>query len=200
MNSPYRGKADDALNVQNIERKAREALVCGDRTAVIKVLMHGYGDRIYRLCLNTLADPSDASDALQHVFTTAFEYMDSFEGMSHFLPWLRKIATQHCINVLDRNDRANDIFVVRDRLPDDADPRPSGDEALTYQWLIGEVELCLDELPSHDRLMLTLRFLEGLTYPEMAEHLEMPVSTARLRVNRALVAIRRSLTAREICP
>jgi RNA polymerase sigma-70 factor (ECF subfamily) len=198
--SPRREKADDVLNVQNIEREAREALVRGDRRAVVKILMRGYGDRIHRYCRNLLADANDAGEASQQVFMLAFEYMYTFEGMKHFLPWLRGIATRHCAAVLRSNDDRNGLFVVGNHLPEDADPRPSGEEVLTSQWLISEVELCLDELPSQDRLMLTLRFIEELTYVDMAELVEMPVSTVKLRMRSAMRALKRSLSAKGICP
>jgi RNA polymerase sigma-70 factor (ECF subfamily) len=198
--SPRREKADDVINVQNIEGEARKALVRGDRTAVVKILMDGYGDRIYRYCRNLLADANDAGEASQQVFLLAFEYMDTFEGMKHFLPWLRGIATRHCADVLKNNVDRNGLFVVGNHLPDDADLRPSGEELLTHQWLISEVELCLDELPSQDRLMLTLRFIEELTYVEMGELVGMPVSTVKLRVSSAMAALRRSLAVKEIRP
>lgn len=201
MNSPRREKADDVLNVQNIEREAREALVRGDRRAVVNILMRGYGERTYRLCRNLLADVNDAVDASQQVFLLAFEYMDAVESLKYFLPWLRKITTECCADVLKTNgDRSRLLFVVGNQPPDDADLRPSGEEVLTSQWLISEVEVCMDELPAHHRLMLTLRFVEELTCVEMAELLEMSVSIVKSRVKVAMVAMRRSLLARGIRP
>jgi RNA polymerase sigma-70 factor (ECF subfamily) len=200
MNSPRKEKADDVLNVQNIEREAHKALVRGDHTAVVKILMHGYGDRIYRYCRSLLADANDAGDASQQVFMLAFEYMNTFEGMKPFLPWLRTLATRHCADVLKNNDDRNHLFVVGNHLVDDIDTRPSNEEILTYKWLISEVELCLDEIPSQERLMLTLRFIEGLTYSDMAELVGMPVSTVKLRVSSAMATLRRSLVVKGICP
>ena len=200
MNSPRREKADDPLNVQNIEREAREALVRGDRASVVKTLMRGYGDRIYRYCRNLLAHADDAADANQQVFLLAFEYMDTFEGMKHFLPWLRGIATRHCADVLASNGDRNHLFIVGEHLPDETDPRPSGDEVLTYKWFTSEVELCVDELPAHDRLMVTLRFFERLSFPEMEELLRVPASTLKSYVGRSRIALWKRLLARGICP
>ncbi len=200
MNSPRKEKADDVLNVQNIEREACEAFLRGDRKAVIEILMLGYGDRIYRYCRALLADANDAGDATQQVFMLAFEYMYTFEGTKHFLPWLRQIATRHCADVLKKTNDGNPLFVVGNHLAEDVDPRPSSEEVLTYQWLISEVELCLDELSSQERLMLTLRFIEGLTYVDMAKLVGMPLSTVKLRVSSAMAALRRSLVVKEIRP
>lgn len=200
MNSPRREKADDAFNVLNIEREARAALVRGDCAAVVKILMLGYGERIYSLCLTVLPDRSDADDALQQVFLTAYEHMNTFEVMKYFLPWLRGIAARHCAEILESNGDRNRLFLVSNILPDDPDPRPSGDELLTRKWLVSEVDLCLDEILPQERVMLALRFHEGLSYPQMSEILGVPVSTLKLRVSRLMATMRRSLIARDFCP
>lgn len=200
MDSSRKKAIDDASNVQNIERDARNALARGDRATVGTVLMRGYGDRIFRYCMTVLADRRDAEDAVQQVFLNAFEYMDTFEGNRHFLAWLLGIATHRCTDILRKNGRWHRRFAVGRPIPDDPDPRPSADELLTYKWYADEVDRCIDRAPPRYRIELALRFREGLTYAEMAEILKEPASRLQIRISRLMRTFRIRLTLRGVRP
>jgi RNA polymerase sigma factor (sigma-70 family) len=200
MSSRRKETADNASHAQNTERHAREALERGDRKMAVDILMRGYGNRIYRYCMTTLSDPIQAEDVLQEVFVSAYKGMSSFDGVRDFLPWLRRIASRRCADALRKNGRWNRLFIVEKPLLDDPDPRLSGDELLTYKWLVSELNRCIDRAPPRYRMELALRFREGLSYTEMAEILKVPAATLQIRVSRLMAMFRRRLIARGIRP
>ncbi len=150
--------------------------------------MHAYGDRVYSVCLAVLRRPADAEDAAQEVFLRAFQQASKFSGRSLFSTWLLRLATNHTLNLAKAASRRTalaeplgDRVVAEEKTPDrDAMRRERSDQ----------VALLLQELPVEHRQVLVLREMEGLSYTELAELLEVPVGTVTSRLIRGRQKLR----------
>lgn len=157
--------------------------------------VRGQRERMLRLCAGILSDPAQAEDAAQEVFVKAYRAWESFRGESSRSTWLYRIAVRHCVDVLRFQQRLQRMFSTGDEAVDAA-MDGAEDDAWRVPGLETEVESriaakeILSALSEGDRIILSLREVEGLSYEEMAKVLEVSVEAIRSRLARA----RRALT------
>ena len=140
-----------------------------------------HGARVYCLCLQILRQPADAEDAVQEVFLKVLDRGAQFEGRARFTTWLHRMTVNLCLHRLERER-------VRLALPLESDGPAAGaspaQQAETRDEAARAAAL-LARLPLEQRLALYLREVEGLSYREIAQSLEIPVGTVMSRIARA---------------
>ena len=144
-----------------------------------------YRERMVRFCSGYLGDRDDAEDAVQEVFVTVLETESVPE---RFGPWLYRIARNHCLNVLRNRGRRGDAA-----LPSDFDLAATLSGQLTRAARREEDErlvLAIAELPPEQCETLRLRYLESLSRDEIAEVLEVPLSTVKSRLFEGMKRLR----------
>jgi RNA polymerase sigma-70 factor (ECF subfamily) len=132
-----------------------------------------------------LADREDAFDALQEAFIDAYQALSRFDMSRQFYPWFYTILRNRCFKLASGRkknaglnlDEALILAPVSDVAPED---RVSLEKALL-------------ELSSAERELLTLRHLDGLSYDELAERLEIPKGTVMSRLYHARKRLREKL-------
>jgi RNA polymerase sigma-70 factor (ECF subfamily) len=119
---------------------------------------------VYAACLHLLREPAAAEDACHDVFVLAWERFASLRG-ERFVPWVRKMAVNHCLNQIRRRGIARRVLA---RVPE---PQPTdGAERATQarQELALALDV-LDGLAPHQREVLLLRHVDGLGLGSIAE-------------------------------
>jgi RNA polymerase sigma-70 factor (ECF subfamily) len=145
-------------------------------------LMSAYAARIVR--------PSDAEDVVQETFVTAWQELPNLENVGSVRSWLITIVTRKSIDRLRAGREAEPIddHDVADRSdgPEDAATATSLDEALSQ---------VLSTLPEDQRRCWVLREVAGYGYQEIADQLNLPVSTIRGLLARSRKALVREMEA-----
>ena len=156
----------------------------GNREALGALVSEHY-PRVYRFCARRLGDDL-AQDAAQETFLTMQRTVKRFEGRSSFEVWLLGIAHNKCRN-LSRKRR-------RDPVSLDAafeQPTKGHDDGVVE----GESLRCaLQSLSPDHRELVLLHEIEGLTYAEVAEILQVPVGTVKSRLYYAFQNLREAMT------
>jgi len=144
-----------------------------------------------------LGSLDDALDAVQDAFLDAYQAVERFDGSRRFYPWLYTILRNRCFKSLrDRQKRAaagdDAVEILAQTAKDSGSVSPS------------IVDRALRELGAEDRELLTLKHLDGLSYKDIAEILDIPVGTvmsrlyyARERFRQRVVALRETLDSQE---
>lgn len=160
--------------------------------AQVEVLARRHGEDIYRRCRRILGRDADAFDASQIVFLQAFEELERGGDIENPLAWLRKVARNRCLDWI-RADRF--VPVEDDELDRAREPESLGfGELMNIDPMLGkELDGCLDRLDSRSRKVLLLRYQEDLSYDEISQEMKDRPGALRVRVVRALVALRRCL-------
>jgi RNA polymerase sigma-70 factor, ECF subfamily len=150
-------------------------------------LVNRHSDALYRLACILVGNDADAEDVLQETFLGAVGQIKDFQGRSAVKTWLTRILINQAHN-LRRSRKVRRATSVEDA--------PSGDRSLTasspaepsaYRM---DVEKMLGTLAPEFRAVLILRDLQGFTYEEIAESLNIPRGTVESRIHRARSAIR----------
>lgn len=159
----------------------------GDKNAV-SMLWEVITPKLYGYLVNTLKDKSLADDILQETWLKAVTSLHKFEPRGiKFSAWLFAIARNEC----RQHWRRNNHEVVLEE--DESETTP--DNLIVKENLIDAIFLneLLDKIPEKDQEILRLRFLAEFSFKEIAQILNIPPITARLRVYRALSKARANL-------
>ena len=170
----------DAVDVDALAVRAAQV----DRDA-FEVLYQRYLDRIYSYAFYQLGDHHDAEDVTERVFLAALAALPDFrEGPGTFRAWLFRIAHNTIANSLRARARHRTI-----PLPDGFErPAPETDPAA----LVAAAEdrrrvlRAVSSLPEDRRQVILLRFVDGLSTPEIAEVLDRSAGAVRVLQHRAL--------------
>ena len=150
---------------------------------------------IQRLCRRMLDDLASAEDATSEVFLRARRSLASYDSEMAFSPWLRRVASNYCLDQLRRRKVERGLFSAKDLSTDElADDSPGALLRLTSFEERREVLDALDELPAKYRLPLVLRFYRELDYDAIAEVLGVTRNQVGTLLFRAKKRLRQQLT------
>jgi RNA polymerase sigma-70 factor (ECF subfamily) len=153
--------------------------IAGD-AAAFDVLVRRHRDRAWAVALRTLGDPSEAEDAVQDAFLSAFRKADRFRGDAQFTTWLHRIVVNACLDRLRRR-RVRPVAAYDDSVLDAVpDPR----DALAERETALEVGEALLRLNDDQRLAIVLVDLQGMSVEDAAGVLDVPVGTVKSRCHR----------------
>ena len=171
------------------------ARLAAGEIAALEELFHQYGARVHSVCLGILGNASDAEDATQEVFLRAFQQAGKFSGRSRFSTWLLRLAFHHTLNLAKASGRRRRFA---EPLTDEhVCEAPAPDHRMQAQERRALLANLLQELPLEQRQVLVLRELEGLSYMEIGDVLEIPMGTVTSRLIRGRERLRQLLEESE---
>ncbi len=149
----------------------------------LHALVVDHGDAIYRLALSVVRDPSLAEDVAQETLVKAWQALPSFRGDSSLRSWLLRIAHNTAVSTL-RTRRA--VVLDPHDLPERQQvPERSVEARVQSGAVMDEFVEALNTLDELSRSIVVLRELEGMSYEEIAEVLDVPMPTVKTRLLRA---------------
>ena len=166
------------------------AVLDGDVNAY-EYLVKAYEKNVSNLALRMVGNSEDAYDMSQEAFIKAYNSLHSFRGDSKFSVWLYRIVSNVCLDYLRaRNRKATVSLSVENDDGEDVE-LDIADEASSPQALLDRsltrdaVRRGLQALPPDHREILLLREIQGLSYGEIADTLDLEVGTVKSRIFRA---------------
>ncbi len=177
---------------QTSEQDLALALTSGDRQA-FEALMRRHNQRLFRVARAITGDSSEAEDAVQSAYLSAYLHLASFAGRSSVATWLTRIAINEALarrRARRARERLDSIDWVEEE-PCDRGATPEEAAALKQQAQL--VERAIDGLPATYRLVLMLRQVQGLSSGEVAASLAVSEEVVRVRLHRARAMLRERL-------
>lgn len=154
-----------------------------------------HGPRVYRLAYRLTGDHHDAEDLTHDVFVRVFRSLDSYRPGT-FEGWLHRITTNLFLDRARRSqrlrlDHLGEGLAVRLRATG-----PDPHEVFERTHLDADIQAALDALPPSFRAAVVLCDIEGLTYEEVADVLDIKLGTVRSRIHRGRARLREQLAHR----
>ncbi len=172
------------------DREVIEACQRGDYDA-FRALFEAHKDRVYSIALRYSGDRAEAMDIAQETFLKLLGSIRDFRADSSFESWLYRIVVNRC---LDHKRRGRRWLPFLDGLLD-AVSAPA--ESALHRLLRAEqeqsVQSIVGKLPAEQRIVVVLRYTEGLSYDQIAEVLGCSAGTVASRLNRAHKVLERRL-------
>lgn len=168
-----------------------------------RALYEHYKDRVYNVCYRITGNATDALDASQETFGIAFRKLGEFRFESKFSSWVYRIAVNASIDIkrrsgarwlasLDGSREADGFDLPRMELRDERTELPAA--AASRHELEDEIQQAISRLSPKMRVITVLRYVESLSYDEIAETLHISIGTVKSRLSRAHQALDRELT------
>ncbi len=166
----------------------------GDQTAFGQ-LMRAHYEPVFRTVFGILRNEHDARDVTQEVWVKVWQELPRFRGDAKFTTWVHPIAVRKSLDHLRKRRRWFDRFLPFASAGEDAPPEavmvaePSTETTARDEAEGGErreqLQRALEALPPKHRAVLTLREVQGLTYEEIAQAMELPIGTVMSRLYHA---------------
>lgn len=147
-----------------------------------------YVERIYRYLLNRTGSVAEAEDLTAQTFVRAIEHLPTYRHRGYFAAWLFAIARNLVRDAY--RQRLDEVDLEA------AESRPTQDDLLAgviRREAVGHLRRILRRLPEEERELLRLRYLAGLSFPQMAQVLGQNEERIKKRVYRLLARIERQM-------
>lgn len=148
-----------------------------------------YRERAYAIAFRITGTAVDALDVVQDSFSLVFRKLDGFRGGSLFSTWLFRIVVNCSIDHRRRAGQRPDGSVGITEGGEPVDTAPSPRERAALRELGDQVQAAISQLSPKLRVVLALRYLEDMSYEELAATLGLSLGTVKSRLARAHVAL-----------
>lgn len=177
------------------EKELIARLQARDETA-FEELIRLYEKKIYALCVRMCGNAEDAEEATQDTFLALWRGIDRFRQESALSTWIYRLASNACIDLMRRRRKSEGGVSLDDEalFLDAADPAPQPPQALEQREAQRLLQEGLMSLPAEYRSILLLREVEGLSYSEISETLELELGTVKSRISRGRTLLRNFLS------
>lgn len=154
---------DDAAAIEKVQTGERDAF---------RFLVEGYQNQAVAHAFAILGNAEDAQDAAQDAFIDAFRALKTFDKTRRFYPWFYVLLRNRCYKMTAKRRETQTVEELEIIAP--------------QHGLPSEEQIALDAallaLSSEDREIIALKYLDGLSYAEIAEHLRIPRGTVMSRL------------------
>jgi len=159
-------------------------------------------DPLYASALRMTRSPADAEDLVQETMLRAYRSFDRFEPGTNLKAWLFRIMTNAYINIYRKRQRepqqisaeeVEDFDLYRELKTHDPQFEATPENIVLDQLLDADIVTAIEDLPEQFRLAVILSDVEGFTYAEMAEIMEVPMGTVMSRLHRGRKALQKRL-------
>lgn len=149
----------------------------------VEAMVGDHGAAVYRLALSIVRDPALAEDVAQETFVRAWRSRATYRGEAPVRHWLLRIAHNVAVSTLRavREEARDPQSLPKDHVS-------AVETVVTDRMAIHDALAQLDEL---SRSVVVLREIEGLTYAEIGDVLELPLPTVKTRLFRARIALKK---------
>lgn len=178
------------MSDRQTEAEIIEACKQGDRDA-FRDLFEAHKDRVYTIAFHYSGDEAMAHDVTQQVFLKLFTAITQFQENSQFTTWLYRIVANACTDEHRKRRRFvpfSPEVEVRTMVG-----KSTQEESYHRRQVADSVRGAIAELTPKLRLPILLKYVEGLSYDEIAESLDISIGTVSSRLNRGHKMLARKL-------
>ncbi len=160
-------------------------------------------DSLYRTALRMTNNPQEAEDLVQETMLKAFRFSHTYQPGTNLRAWLFRILNTSAINRYRKNAThpvpsslpEGEEFYLYNKIRDLSGQELSqgAEEEVLNKYLDEDVYKALNDLPPNFRMAVVLADIEGLSYKEIAEALQIPIGTVMSRISRARRQLQKSL-------
>ena len=182
--------SDENLQKASSDEAIVKRVQQGDVSAY-NILVIKYQHKVAQIISKFVGNSADVNDVAQEAFIKAYKAINNFRGESSFYTWLYRIVVNAAKTYLESNSKRKNHIDVDSEEFQSIDSqgvltsRESPDKIIEAQELQQVILSAMSELPEELRQAIMLREVEGMSYEDMADLLQIPIGTVRSRIFRA---------------
>ena len=172
-------------------------LAVGDEPEAFGEIVKRWERKIFALCFGMLTREDDARDAAQETFISAYRNLQNFRGEAKVSSWLHRIAVNQCLTKQRRTKTRAETFLDDEENSEErvfvAPKHQSPARQAEQSERLSHVRQAVKALPEELRQVIVMKEFEEMTFQEISETLELPLSTVKSRLYTALKQLRMKL-------
>lgn len=147
-------------------------------------------DALYNFALRLTTDPIDAEDLVQETIVKAFRFFNSYEKGTNAKAWLFRILKNSYINIYRKKSKQphqvdyDEVSTYYETVRSEQSDTTDMEDIMYRDMLDDQITGALQRLPEDFRMVVLLCDVEGFTYEEIANMLDVPIGTIRSRLHR----------------
>lgn len=153
--------------------------------------------KIFALCFGMLVREADAKDAAQETFIAAYRNLKNFRGEAKVSSWLHRIAVNQCLTIKRRQKTRSESFLDDEENAEEnffvAPARQMPSKTSEQNERLFLIRQAVQSLPTDLREIVVMKEFEEMTFQEISETLDVPLSTVKSRLYTALKQLRMKL-------
>jgi RNA polymerase sigma-70 factor (ECF subfamily) len=185
------------FTVTNLTDEQLVEMAVTDNPEAFSVIVNRWERKIFALCYGMLSREDEAKDAAQETFIAAFRNLKNFRGDAKVSSWLHRIAVNQCLTTKRRTKTRSESFLGDEEnegekifiAPLKLQPSKTAEQSERLQI----VRQAVYSLPLDLRQIIVLKEFEDMTFQQISETLDMPLSTVKSRLYTALKQLRMKL-------
>ncbi|MGI5892038.1 MAG: RNA polymerase sigma factor [Bacillota bacterium] len=180
--------------MKRLDDKALVSLCIGGQKQAFNILVIRYEKQIFALAYRLCRNYDEARDLAQEAFLHIYRHLSYFDSTRPFFPWMYKVARNICLNKLNKDAGLNTSFDdLTDFVPveDKSDYIP--ELALDKKEISNQIYQAIENLPQQYKEAIILKYIQGYSYKEISQCLDLPESTIETRLYRGRQALQKTL-------
>lgn len=154
-------------------------------------------NKLFRFAFRFVQDEAEAEDIVQEVFIKLWNRHEDTEDIQNIEAWCMRATRNLSIDKLRSKHRR--VEEIKDGFDlQDSDPSPY--QQVMGSDVFGQVRNLMNELPEKQRLVMELRDIEGLSYQEIADNLDITLDQVKINIYRARITVRKGLEQLKLTP
>jgi RNA polymerase sigma factor (sigma-70 family) len=168
----------------NLIQKARS----GDLEA-FSTLVSKYKGQVFRHAFSIVNDRMEAEDIAQEAFVKAYSSLSKLDNNFAFVSWLTRIVTNICYDKLKKRQKIQKLQLKSN----DRAEQMSMTSSIDRTQLKLEIQEAMQKLSPDQRIVLSLRDIQGYSYDEISKLLSIPLGTVKSRIHSARIALKKEI-------
>ncbi len=174
------------------EAQVIEKLITKDEEA-FRWLVNGQQERIFKVCLGFMHNKEEAEDITQEVFIEVMTAIHSFKGQSTLSTWLYRVAVNKCLNRLQRIKTRQFFMSLQKAVGWTKESTSHPGNQLEQKEKAAMLFKAIAQLPNNQRIAYTLAKYDDLSYKEIAEIMNLSISSVESLLFRAKANLQKKL-------
>lgn len=181
----------------NLTDEQLVSLAVSDNAEAFGEIVKRWERKIFALCFGMLGSEADARDATQESFIAAYRNLANFRGEAKVSSWLHRIAVNQCLTIKRRAKTRSEDFLSENESAEDvtfiAPAHLSPSRTTEQNERLTLVRQAVQSLPADLRQVIVMKEFEEMTFQQISEILDLPLSTVKSRLYSALKQLRSKL-------
>lgn len=159
-----------------------------------RIIIERYQKPIFNMAFRMCGDYDEAADLAQEAFLQVYRVLDKYDPNKKFFSWMYRVSHNICINVLNKKPK-NIISMdeVQENRLYSEDPLTQPEKYYSNRELRQNIDSAIMNLPDTYHDVIYMRFVHNLSYQEIADVMNLPISTIETRIYRGKALLQKQL-------
>ncbi len=158
-----------------------QEVLSGNKDAYAHII-NKYKNQLYATILRMTKNPQDAQDLVQEAFIKVYHQLGKFDGKGSFSSWMYRVAINHCMDEFRKKRyKMMQVEINEEKVVNSNNP----EVIFLKNEKNRQLERLIATLPEDERLIILLRYVNDLSYIEISELVQLPLSNVRNKLHRA---------------